>query len=252
MTAGHILTRTFTWLLGLSAVAWGGLEFPLFWQQAAVHHVAFAILRGETFKQPLLVDEVRQAEAVKQASFCHPPLLRDAAVIRLALMDDALASKDKTLVASAYRPLYDATLKALSCAPTDSFAWLTLFWLDLINHGLTPANIGYLRMSYALGPNEGWVALRRSRLAIALFAQLPLDLADDAADEFVKLVDSEAVNVEAAAIFARAAPAVQRRLAAALKSAKPVPRQIFADTLADAGVDVDIPGVQKRPPRPFE
>lgn len=251
MTTGHVLTRTLTWLLGLGAVVWGGLELPVFWQQAAVHHVAFAILGGQTFKRSLLVDEARRA-AAERSSFCNPTVLSDATVIRLALMDDARASKDKSLVASAYRPLYDATLIALSCAPTDSFAWLTLFWLDLINHGLTPANVGYLRMSYAVGPNEGWIALRRSRLAIALLPRLPPDLADDATDEFVKLVDSEAGNAETAAIFAHAAPVVQGRLAAALKSAKPGPRQIFADTLADAGLDVNIPGVQKRPPRPWE
>ena len=34
MSAAYLLARTFIWLLGLGAVAWGGFVLPLFWQQA--------------------------------------------------------------------------------------------------------------------------------------------------------------------------------------------------------------------------
>ena len=52
-------------------------------------------------------------------------------------------------------------------------------------------NANYLRLSYALGPNESWIALWRNRLAFSLFERLPTDLSDDALDEFIKLVDTE-------------------------------------------------------------
>jgi hypothetical protein len=249
---GCHLARAFTCLLGVGAIGWGGLELPGFWQQASLDRVATEILQGQTFRARLLADQAQQTEPQEHSSFCNPAVLRDAVAIRLAIYDDAIASKSKTRTDATYIPLYDATRTVLSCEPADSFAWLTLFWLDLTKHGLTPENSAFLRLSYMVGPNEGWIALRRSRLAIALFPRLPADLANDAADEFVKLVDTAALYPETAAIFAHATPAVQGRLAAALKSAKPVQRQIFAETLSELGLQVRIPGVPNTPPRPWE
>jgi hypothetical protein len=126
-----------------------------------------------------------------------------------------------------------------------------LFWIDAAKNGLTPKNANYLRLSYALGPNEGWIGLWRVQLALALFERLPKDLADDATDEFIRLVNTQVLYQEAAAIFSRATPAVQGRLVEQLKTANPVPRQIFARVLYDKGFDVNIAGVD-RPARPWQ
>jgi hypothetical protein len=246
--AGRVVARTLTCLLGLAAVAWGGFEFPQFWRQAPLDHVASEVLQGHIFTIPLLMDEAGQLEASEKSSFCNPTAQRDAAVIRLAIVDNLMA-ENKTRT-SAYAALNQATRTALACAPTDSFAWLTLFWLDVKGHGFTPTNAVFLRLSYAEGPNEGWIALRRNRLAMALFSRLPSDLADDAVDEFVKLVNTGALYSETAAIFAGASPVVQKRLVDALGAAKPIPREIFAKTIYDKGMDLDIPGVEK-PSRPW-
>lgn len=247
----RVLARVFTCLLGTAAVTWGGFELPLFYRQAPLDRVASEILQGQTFATPLLRDEAAEIHAAEKSSFCNPTALHDAVAIRLAILDNLMAQKDKALAASAYTPLYDATRTALSCAPSDAFAWLTLFWLNLSRHGLTPENAVFLRLSYAVGPNEGWIALRRNRLAIALLPRLPFDLAADAIEEFVKLVDTDGLYPETAAIFSNAAPAVQRRLAAALGFAKPIPRETFARTIYDEGLDVSIPGVEK-PSHPWE
>lgn len=249
LAAAHVLARTLTCLLGLAALAWGSFEFPLFWRQAPLDRVASEILQGHNFTTPLLTDEAAQIAGAEKASFCNPTALRDAAVIRLAIVDNMMA--EHRTPTSAYRALNQATRAALSCAPADSFEWLTLFWLDFGGHGVTATNAVFLRLSYALGPNEGWIALRRNRLAIALFPQLPSDLADDAVDEFVKLVNTGGLYSETAAIFSSAAPAVQKRLADAVGSAKPVPREIFARTIYDRGLDIDVPGVEK-PSRPWD
>lgn len=248
--AGRILARTFTCLLGLAAVAWGGFELPLFWRQAPLNRVASEILRGHTFATPLLMDEAARLEAAVKSSRCNPDALHDAVAVRLAILENRLAEHDKTLT-SAYGALYRTTRAALSCTPSDSFAWLTLFWLDLSGHGFTEKNAVLLRMSYELGPNEGWIALRRNRLAIALFSRLPPDLAQDAVDEFVKLVNTGALYPETAAIFSSAAPSAQQRLARALGAAKRVPREVFGRTIYDKGINIDIPGVEK-PARPWD
>lgn len=247
----YVLTRIFTCLLGLGGIAWGGFLFPLFWQQASLDRAASAIIQGDSFKMQRLLYDVQKAATVDRSSVCNPTASRDMVAFRLAILDDAMAMKNKALAAAAYRPLYDATRYALSCNPADSFEWLTLFWLDLTKKGFTSENAEFLRLSYALAPNEGWIAIRRSRLAIALLPKLPADLAGDAISEFVKLVDTGSLYAETAALLANAPPAVQKRLAEALSSAKPVPREIFARTLTDKGLDVDIPGVHK-PTRPWD
>ncbi len=243
--AAYFLTRTFICLLGLGAVVWGGFALPSFWQQAPVNGVASAILRGHTFKMQWLSNATRRAEAAEQSAFCNPTALHNAVVLRLDALDEAIAATNQTLVDSAYGPLYDATRKALSCGPADSFVWLALFWLDAGKHGFDSDNANYLRLSYALGPNESWIALWRSRLAFALFERLPTDLADDAIDEFIKLVDTEGLYPETAAIFVSAGSTAQSRIVAHLKTARDSPRQRFARTLQDKGMSVDVPDVYR-------
>jgi hypothetical protein len=245
------LARIFVCLLGLMAVAWGYHFLPLFWRQTPPDWVATELLRGRTFNDQVLLREVNEVEASEQPLFCDPAALRTIFILRLGILRDAITAVDRKLIDSAYIPLHDAARTALTCAPTDSFAWLVLFWLDAAKHGLQPNNVNYLQMSYALAPNEEWIALWRNRLAMAVFTQLPENLVDDAINEFVGLVNTGQLYQETATIFASAAPAVEKRIVARLKSAGSVQRQIFARTLYDEGLDVDIPGVAK-PTRPWQ
>jgi hypothetical protein len=245
ITAAHFLTRAFICLLGIGAVVWGGFAVPLFWQQGPANGVVSAILRGHSFKMQWLSEATRQAEGAEQSAFCNPTVLHNAVVLRLHALDEAIATTNQALVDSAYSPLYDAARKALSCAPADSFVWLALFWLDAGKHGFNADNANFLRLSYALGPNESWIALWRNRLAFALFERLPTDLADDAIDEFIKLVDTEKLYAETAAIFVGAGSTAQSRIIAHLKTARDVPRQSFARTLQDQGMSVDVPDIYR-------
>jgi hypothetical protein len=45
-------------------------------------------------------------------------------------------------------------------------------------------------MSYLMGPNEGWIALKRKVLALAVFERLPLDVAKMAIRELATLLSS--------------------------------------------------------------
>jgi hypothetical protein len=245
------LTRTVICLFGLAAIVWGALTFPLFWQQAVPKSVVAKLLQGQTFKTQRLLAEAEQAEAAQGRSFCNPAALHNIVVLRLAIFDGAVAATNHALADSSYDPLYGAARRALSCAPADPFVWLTLFWLDVSKHGLGPDNLNYLRLSYTSGPNEGWVALWRNRLALELFDRLPNDLSDETVEEFVKLVDTGEVYPQTEAIFANAGPAVQSRIVEHLRTAKAIPRQIFAMGLYNRGVDVNIPDVERPGARPW-
>jgi hypothetical protein len=245
IAAAHFLARTSICLLALGAVAWGASVLPLFWQQATLDRVAGELLQGRAFKMQTFLDQARQVETAEQSSFCNPTALHDAVVLRLAIFSKAIAATTQPLIDSTYTQLHDATTTALSCAPADSFAWLTLFWLSVRKNGFSLENAKYLRLSHALGPNEGWIALWRVRLTLSLFSQLPGDLSDQAIGDFIKLVD--AFIPETAAIFANAAPAAQSRIIDQLKTVKLIPRQVFARSLYDGGwdvkdLDVEMPG----------
>ena len=252
IVAAPLLARAFVCLLGLGAVAWGGCVLPLFWHQASLNQIASESLQGHVFKTQVLLDEARRADAFEPAALCDPIKLHNAVVVRLAISDSAIAAANHTSVDSAHTAFYDLARRALACAPTDSFVWLTLFWLDATKNGLTPANANYLRLSYAEGPNEGWIALWRVRLALALFERLPSDLSSDALNDFINLVDTSALYPETAAIFAGAAPGVQSEIIQHLKTANATSRQVFARVLYDQGVDVKIPDTVIPGLRPWE
>jgi hypothetical protein len=46
-------------------------------------------------------------------------------------------------------------------------------------------------MSYLAGPNEGWISAKRNGFSLAIYDQLPEDIAAQIVPEFVSLVDWE-------------------------------------------------------------
>jgi hypothetical protein len=249
--AANHLTRSFVFVLGVGALIWGLFTLPIFWQQASPNSVAAKLLQGDSFRPQSLVDEAQQADKAAQFQFCNPSALHSLFVLRLFLLNQSIAAGNRALVDSSYAPLYAAARNTLACAPADSYVWLTLFWLDAGKRGLNPTNANFLRLSYTLSPNEAWIALWRSRVAMLLFERLPPDLSSDAVDEFIKLVNMGRFYWETAEIFKNASSSAQNRILEQLKPVKLITRQAFARALHEDGVDVAVPGLEK-PARPWQ
>lgn len=228
-------------ILGIAAIVWGGVILPSVWQQGSLGRVATEILDGQVFSPRGLLAQDSYVKAVERSPMCNPIEMHDAVILRLALLEDVIREGSQTQVGSSYGALREATVSALACAPSDAFAWLTLFRLDVGRRGLSADNKQYLRLSYALAPNEGWIALWRNKLAFSIFEQLPPDLSDDALDEFVKLVDTGRLYSEMAAIFAKAGLSAKSHIVKHLAKASAIPRALFARKLYDMGLDVEIP-----------
>jgi hypothetical protein len=235
--------------MGLGTIAWGAILLPYFWDEPARNRVTAEIVQGHTFARQTLLNEAERASSA--SAFCDPARVHDAVILRLATLQQAITISDQSYLGAAYGRLYDATRAALGCSPADGFAWLTLFWLEVSKHGYQPQYGQYLRLSYKLAPYEGWIALWRSKLAIAILDQLPDDLAAQALREFSALVETERLYPESLEIFASAPSTIQTRLAEQLKTAKPTARQVFARMLYDRGSDVTIPGANGTPSRPW-
>jgi hypothetical protein len=144
--------------------------------------------------------------------------------------------------------LADSVRGSLSCAPADPFLWFILYWLENARSGFDHKHLEYLRLSYMLGPNEGWIGAKRNRFALAVFEHLPPDLADMAIGEFAHLLES-GFHSEVVAIFTGPGWRIRDRLLSGLKNVPKIHREGFAQALYWQGYDVDVPGIRRPDPR---
>ena len=239
-------------LVGVFAVAWGGWALPVFKAQTSPQFVAAKLLQGDSYKMPRLLVTEQQAEAVAaRYRLCNPAALHSLTAIRLGIFNINIGASDRTLFESSYDVLRAAAQQTLNCSPADLFVWLTLFWIDAARHGVNANNEKYLRMSYITGPNEAWIALWRSHLLFAAFDGLPPDLADDAVNDFINLVNTYRVIWQMAAVFEKTSQNGQQHIVASLPAANAVPREALIKMLRDNGLDLSIPGEAPNEPRPW-
>ena len=163
------LARAFVILLGLAGVAWGVANLSASWRQTGIEQIASEILDHQTFKPEALVPFIPTLAEIEQSPYCQPKLIRSAAIIRLRLAEEAIASAERDVIDERLDALENGIRSALSCEPADAFLWMVLAWADNLREGPKPEQLTFLRLSYRLGPNEGWIAVRRNRLLLAMF-----------------------------------------------------------------------------------
>jgi hypothetical protein len=105
-------------------------------------------------------------------------------------------------------------------------------------------------MSYRLGPNEGWVALKRNGNAFSIYDLLPLDLREATLTEFVGLVKA-GFERETVDILEGPAWNVRELLLARLTDVSERHRQRFANVLYRDRIDLSVPGITAPEPRPW-
>jgi hypothetical protein len=238
-----LVIRTLTIALGCMGVAWGLATFPVFRAQAPLQEVASRIVQGQSFRVEALQELVAPMESAETGGFCRPAALRAIATIRLRIFEEVFAAAQRTAIDASLGAARHAAMKSLACTPADPFTWLMLFWLENTAAGFQSAHLAYLQMSYRLGPNEGWIALKRNPLALAVFEQLPPDLADMAIREFARLVET-GLYAEAAAILTGPGWRLRDRLLGRLDGIAHHHRRAFAKMLHDQGYEIAIPGVK--------
>jgi hypothetical protein len=236
-------------VLGGAAVAWGAYVLPVFARQAPLEHLAAHVIAGDPFKPEALAAFMPQLEAAEQATECRAPALHSAAMIRTRVTEQALA--DANDFGAQLTALRASIYKSLACSPTDSFLWLALYWVESNRSGFQPAYIDYLRLSYQSGPNEGWIALKRSPYALAVFDRLPPDLQEMVVAEFANLLNSSFVTM---AVQIIEGPGWSHRgvLLSHLTNVTARYRDEFARELYRDGYDVTVPGIAPRDPRPWD
>jgi hypothetical protein len=234
-------------IAGAMGMAWAVIVFPVFWSESVIVDVARAVIAGEVFKPDVLAVVEARTET-NGGSSLRSSTLGKAAVIRLRQAEDAIRAGDPDLIDQRLESLARIVHGTFQNAPDDPFLWLIGFWLDTTRNGLGPDNLRFLRMSYDLGPYEGWIAVKRNRIALAAFPALPNDLAERAISEFVGLVRWGLVS-EAAAIAAGPALPLRSVLFPRLKDLDYEQRRVFAGAIYGRELDdVPVPGIA--PPTP--
>lgn len=248
---GAVAVRGLIAAFGLSALTWTAFAGPVLLRQALVEDMAKRIIAHEPFKPAAMSSVMPRVDALGPGIGQRPSLLAAAAVIRLRQLEQGVSDGDQTVIDARSDALWDAMRRALAQAPADPFLWCALYWLENMRAGFSKENLKYLQLSYATGPNEGWVAIRRNRLALAVYSQLDAGLAAAAIDEFKRLVGSRFI-AQAADILVGAGWPVRDVLLPPLVEVDLAQRQQFAKAVYRLGYDVAVPGVDPRGQRPWD
>jgi len=249
--------RLFVSGLAAACLFWAVGAGSTFWLQTGIDGMARQTLRGEAFRPDAvrsLMPDDRSPELVEGNRGgrlgVRPENLRNLAVLQLSLAESSVAGGGPDAQADLER-LQELTVAALSASPGDGFLWLTLFWAKSSAEGVTTRTLPLLAQSYLLAPHEGWVALRRIKLSLAVHASLPPALAGQVLQEFRDLVAS-GFEIGAADILAGVAPALRQKLVDGLSALPDRNRRKLAENLkARSLLDVIVPGIDRMEARPW-
>ena len=246
-----LIARWFLLIIGCIAAWWGIVGFSVFWRQSSVERIANQVIAGTPFKGVTLAKQLPTIESIEKAAWCRPAALRSAALIRLRMVEAAASTGDRKPADEDLKSLGYVIRSSLSCLPADPFLWLVLYWVESTQNGIKPEYLNYLRMSYQLGPNEGWIVFKRNPLAFANFALLPADVATDAINEFLALINSELYQ-QAVEIFSGPAWQVRDTILPHLATLPRRNREAFARVVFDRGLAVTVPGVDPPKSHPWQ
>jgi hypothetical protein len=246
-----IAARMLVCIYGTFAVSWAVFVFPFFSQLSATERIEKYVIAGDAFKSDVLISLKPTLALFGQSKLGRPFALRGTAVIDLRLLEQAFVDGDQANIDYLMKSANQAVRKSLANSPADPFLWLVLFWLQNSQSGFSSGHLQYLEMSYKLGPNEGWLAVKRNRFALAIFPSLQPDLAEYAIGEFARLVGSSFFD-EAAAILVGPGWQIRNSLLLRLENVDEVSRQAFAKIIYKFGQNLSVPGIQRPEWRPWQ
>jgi hypothetical protein len=234
-------------VLALVAIGWAASVIPRFWSEAALAQTAAHIIAGETFRPDTFAAVVVELE--NKSSTLRPSVFSEALVIEVRAVEEAMRTADGPDVDVRLARLQQMVEDSLANVPSDSFLWLVRFWVENVRLGFSPDHLRDLRMSYTLGPNEAWIAVKRNPYALGVFSQLTPDLSAAVIGEFAGLVRSGLAS-QAADILAHAPPSIRRMLVGQLAAVPESDRRDLARLLRERDIDdASVPGIAPQPER---
>ncbi|MGV7217064.1 hypothetical protein [Bradyrhizobium sp. UFLA05-112] len=236
-------SRALLFLFGFIGLAWSLTALPSFTLTTSGRDIVARIIADERFKPGVLAGVLERMKADPRPLMLQPEFSQGEALVMLRSAEEAMQRKSS---GEADREVEAAERKVratLARTPSDSFLWLMLYSIATTRNGFDANNIIYLEQSYASGPNEGWIALRRNRVALAIFSGLNETSRAIVVSEFAELVDSELIE-DAAANLMGVGWAHRQRLLASLERVDIANRRSLAKRLSIEGLKPTILGIE--------
>ncbi len=227
-----MLARLFITSAIFGALIWAIVDIQSPRADRPIDFVAESLIGGDAFPAYELRQWLEQNGA--DETDCRSGRSRNVAIVSMALFDavrhERLPHADQLALSAK-----DKIIRSLQCSPSDPFLWLGLFETETSNGRASQAGLNYLRESFRLGPNEGWIMTRRARLASPFLMELPPDLSSKVSGDLVSLVEHGYWGAPTD-ILLGTAPGIRKQMIAALDTVRPTQLRLFARHLRDKGV----------------
>lgn len=238
----EVSVRALLLLLGLAGAIWPAATLPTFRSLSTAREMTNRIIVDDRFKPSTLANMQAQLDAQAAPPLQHPDLARAKALVAVRASEemarDSAMAVDLLVEDAEYR-----VRSMLAQSPADSFLWQVLYSVVTSRGGFDESNIPFLERSYTTGPLEGWIALRRSRLALASFPMLGERLRDRVVAEFAGLVNSDLTDA-AVSTLESVGWSQKDRLLAGLGAVDIQSKERLSRRLSADGVRVKIPGIE--------
>jgi hypothetical protein len=237
--------------IGVAAIMWVIAFAPDAWKYAPLEGVASQVIRGEPIPDTAIEKYIPTMDSLLQAKTCWPKAMHNAAILRGRLVQVAIENSDPRQFDIYTADANTMFRKSLACAPSDSFLWFALFWIENLQNGFQNGSIKYLEKSYDLGPYEGWIALRRNPYALNLYQSLPAELQKRIVVEFAAIVNSGFI-LDAALTLQGPGWPIRDVLVGSLSDVQEKYKRQLATRLRRLGLEVTIPGIDMPEFRPWQ
>lgn len=243
--SGH--TRWRAWILrgiavaiALPTLAFSVRGLPATVELGELRRISDRVLEGQAFSDDVVVKLKASLTRGRPLEECGAAS-EDMAVLHVFMAGLALRSPEAPGSRAAVAQADRALRAAISCSPSRSLLWFLLFWLE--SRDRLEAALPYLRLSYAFGRAEGWIAPARGRAALAFLDRLPPDLQAEVRAEFLRLArDDVGAAVQT---FVGTDDGRRRQLLTLLEQLPLQTRTEFARRLEGEDIDVKVPGVDR-------
>lgn len=241
--SGALLVRGMLLVSAFAGMLWSAAALPSFRRMVPARDAAMRIIVDDRFRPGVLKNVLAGINAEPALMWPQPELIQARALIRLRLTEEAVVRKSSEEADLEISAAQDNVKSALAANPGDSFLWLLLYSVETARNGFDPQNVSHLNQSYAAGPHEGWISLRRNRLALAVFPMLGEPMRSLVTSEFAGMVDADFVDDSAVNLMGTGWR-FREQLLGALGSTDVVSKQNLSKRLAADGVRLRIPGVE--------
>jgi hypothetical protein len=226
---GSLVQRVLTVTIACVGLVWGIVALPGSEAADDFRDIESRLLRFETFNRTALT-QILESQASASLSECDTHSQRAMLLMEMPLAEAALRSGTADEFDRRIQSLESRSKRILGCAPRESFVWLLAFNLEVLHGRLDRQAFDLLAMSYDTSPNEAWISIRRTMVAMPLLPIAPVPVQQRVLFEFQQLVRFGFAG-EAARSYSTASEATRRLLQARVEQLDVARQKAFSDAL---------------------